>query len=96
LQTDPRRDGAAVVAEARALLLAPGIGLLEPEQLGIGQPLFRSRIMQTVLSVRGVLSVSSLTWNGMPFEDYGQSAGAGRYFDFESGGLVVSGSPFHG
>jgi predicted phage baseplate assembly protein len=96
LHTDPRRDAAVVVAAVRALLLAPGTGLLEPEQLGIGRPLFRSRIMQTVLAVPGTVAVSSVTWNGMPFSDYGQTAGAGRYFDFESGGLAVSGSPFHG
>jgi hypothetical protein len=89
-------DAAVVVAAVRDALLAPGTGLLEPERLGIAKPLFRSRILQTVLSVPGALAVLSLTWNGLPFGGYGQRPASGHYFDFESGGLSVSGSPSHG
>jgi len=36
--------------------------------------------------------VRSLQWNKGVFADYGKSPGAGKYFDFELGNLIVTGS----
>jgi len=94
--TDPRRDSAAVVAAVRELLLGPGTGLLEPERVGIGRALFRSHVLQAVLSVTGALAVRAITFDGSPFVDFGKTPGPGAYFDFESGGLDIAGSPAHG
>ena len=95
VETDPARDTAAVLAAVQAELLAPGTGVLEPEQFGIGQPLFRTAIMRAVLTVPGAVSVRKLTLGGADFSNYGRSPGAGRYFDFESS-LKVTGSPSDG
>ena len=94
--TDPRRDAAAVVAAVRERLLAPGSGVLEPERVGIARALFRSHVMQAVLSVTGALAVRALTFDGDPFVDFGKTPGPGAYFDFERGGVDVAGSPAHG
>jgi hypothetical protein len=95
VETDPARDTAAVLAAVHAELLAPGIGVLEPEQLGIGQPLFRTAIMRAVLTVPGAVSVRKLTLAGADFSNYGLSPGAGRYFDLENS-LSITGSPSDG
>jgi hypothetical protein len=67
---------AAVVAR----LTAAGTGLLSPEQIGIGAPLFRSRILAEVLAVEGVSSVGGLLWQGAPLDAYGVTPGNGAYF----------------
>ena len=92
VETDPAQDTPTVLTAVQAELLAPGTGVLEPEQLGIGTPLFRAAIMQAALTVPGTVSVRALTWNGVDFSQYGYGPGVGQYFDFESS-LQVTGSP---
>ncbi|HEX6324503.1 MAG TPA: baseplate J/gp47 family protein, partial [Vicinamibacterales bacterium] len=94
--TDPRRDSATVISAVRALLLAPGTGLLAPERVGIGRALFRSHILHAVLSVTGALAVRAITFDGDPFIDFGKTPGPGAYFDFERGGVDTAGSPTDG
>ena len=53
----------------------------------------RSVICAAVLSVPGAAGVRSLQWNAQVFDAYGKSPGAGKYFDFEAGNLIVTGSP---
>jgi len=91
VQTDPRRDTPTVLGAVRDALLAPGKGLLEPERQGIGTTLFRSTIMQTVLTVPGAVAVRALTLNGVSFSPYGRNPGPGKFFDFEAA-LSVTGS----
>lgn len=91
LAVDPRRLEADVLAAVRTALMDPGTGLLAPERIGIGLPLFRSRIFEVVLAVPGAVAVTGLLWNGSPFDPYGLSPGAGKYFDFEKGALLLNG-----
>ncbi|HEY0480557.1 MAG TPA: baseplate J/gp47 family protein [Kofleriaceae bacterium] len=95
LETDPERRTAAVVDAVRHRLLDPG-GLLTADQLGIGSTLFRSVLLREVMTVTGVLGVRALRWNDLAFADFGVRPGAGRYFDLETAGLTVTGSPRHG
>jgi hypothetical protein len=59
-------------------------GLLPPERLGIGKPLFRSRLFEFLLNVPGVDSITGLTLAGQPFSEFGVKPPAGSYFDFGS------------
>jgi hypothetical protein len=91
IETDPRRIVDDVLNAVRSALMDKDTGLLAPEQIGIGLPLFRSRIFDAVLAVPGTIAVTGLLWNGAPFDQYGIDPGAGRYFDLEGGALVLNG-----
>jgi hypothetical protein len=91
VETDPRRTAADVAAAVKTALMDPAAGLLAPERIGIGAPLFRSRIFEAVLAVTGTVAVDGLLWNGAAFDPYAMSPGAGSYFDFENGILSVNG-----
>jgi hypothetical protein len=83
---DPTYDGATVVANvAAALLDAPG-GALAIESLGIGRPLYFSRLYAAIHAVPGVQTVS-LAWSrdGAVVTDYGDTPGEGAYFDLSAG-----------
>jgi hypothetical protein len=88
---DQRYLEADVLANVRAVLLEPGKGMLTPEKLGIGKPLFRSAIFERVLSVRGTLAVRGLFIGDFGWWNHGLKPGAGKYFDFEQGGLSLNG-----
>ena len=91
VQIDPRFVYNQVLNELRIQLTNTDSGLLAPESLGIGKPLFRSQIFAAVTSVPGVLSVRNILWNNTPFSVYAKTPGAGKYFDFEKGGLELNG-----
>jgi hypothetical protein len=80
-----------VVNAVRQALLNKETGLLAPERIGIGKPLFRSHIFAVVLSVPGTVAVRGLLLNSAPLPEYGVSPGAGNYFDFENGSVVLNG-----
>jgi hypothetical protein len=82
ITTDPRRFETDVLTDARTALMDVETGLLPPERLGIGKPLFRSRLFDFLLSVPGVISITGLSLGDWPFSDYGIKPEAGRYFDF--------------
>jgi len=90
LTHDPRRFEDEVLSSARAALMDVEIGLLPPERLGIGKPLFRSRLFEFMLAIPGVVSITGLTYQSVPFVDYGIKPPAGYYFDF-SNGLILNG-----
>ena len=90
LTHDPKRFEAEVVTAARTALMDVETGLLAPERLGIGKPLFRSRLFEFLLAVPGVISVTGLTAGKLPFSKFGIKPPAGRYFDF-SDRLFVNG-----
>jgi hypothetical protein len=75
----------------RAALLNQDTGLLAPERIGIGKPLLRSRLFAAVLAVPGAVAGRGLLFNNAPLTDYGVSPGAGNYFDFENGSVVING-----
>lgn len=89
---DPRYLEENVIAAIFELLLAPKIGLLLPEKLTIGKPLFRSVIFGAVLSIEGVASIQNISWDGTVFCETAKSPGAGNYFDFEQGTLLINGN----
>ena len=90
LTHDPRRFEDEVLIAARIALMDVETGLLPPERLGIGKPLFRSRLFEFLLAVAGVISVTGLNSGTTPFLDYGIKPPAGSYFDF-SNALYLNG-----
>ena len=82
LTHDPKRFEDDVLSDARTALMDVETGLLAPERLGIGKPLFRSRLFEFMLDLTGVVSVTGLTFNSAPFSNYGVKPPAGYYFDF--------------
>ena len=82
LTHDPKRFEDEVLSGARTALMDVEAGLLAPERLGIGKPLFRSRLFEFLLNLTGVVSVTGLTFNSTPFSNYGVKPPAGYYFDF--------------
>jgi len=82
LTTDPKRFESDVLTAARTALMDVETGLLPPERLGIGKPLFRSQLFDFLVNVTGVKSVTGLTYWYLPFSDYGIRPAAGHYFDF--------------
>ena len=90
LKTDPKRFEEEVCTTARTALMNVETGLLAPERLGIGKPLFRSALFEFLLRVEGVESVTGLTYNTSPFSAYGVKPPAGYYFDFAAG-LYING-----
>ena len=91
LRVDPRRVPGDVTAAVRAELLDPERGLLAPDLIGIGQPLFRSRIFAAATAVPGVEAVRALRWNGADFPGFAVDPGAGRFFDLRDGLEVTAG-----
>jgi hypothetical protein len=69
-------------------------GLLVPERIGIGKPLFRSRVFEAVMSIEGTLSVRDIIFKFLWFQwswtTHALKSPAGTYFDFEKGGLLLS------
>jgi hypothetical protein len=85
-----------VLADVRTALLESEVGMLVPEKLGIGKPLFRSQVFAAVLAVEGVEAVQGvqLSYPGIQgtWDSFGIKPDTGKYFDFEQGGLVLNGS----
>jgi len=90
VRVDVKYVGSFVEESVRDSLLDPQRGILSPERVGIGEPLYRSRVLGAVETVAGVSSVAGLQFRGSPFSRIAEHPGPGRYFDFEAG-LEVSG-----
>jgi hypothetical protein len=80
----------AVRGAVREALFDPDSGPLAPEVMGIGRPLFRSRILGAVTSVPGAESVSKLDIDGRPFSAFLITPEAGHYFEFEREAALTS------
>lgn len=80
-----------VTKHIRETLINTSNGLLAPENIGIGLPLFRSRIFQSVLNVAGTDAVQSILHGGLNFGDFAIAPGTGNYFDIEQGSLIING-----
>lgn len=91
IAVDPRYLESRVLAAVRTALTDTDRGLLSPEHVGIGLPLFRSRVFDAVLNVAGTVAVTGLLLNGVSFDPYGVAPGTGKYFEFESGTLLLNG-----
>ncbi|MBN1875051.1 MAG: hypothetical protein JXA33_12535 [Anaerolineae bacterium] len=95
LEIAPRYLEDNVLPEVRAALTDSEKGLLSPERVGIGQPLFRSRIFEVVNSIVGVVCVQGILLkfdsDFWPWTSSAITAPAGSYLDFERGGLWLNG-----
>jgi hypothetical protein len=100
VEIDERYLDTLVLPQIRAALLHPDTGLLAPERVGIGQPLFRSRIFEAVNTIAGVVSVRGillhLLWWVFPWEVPAIKPPASTYLDFEQGGLRINGKEADG
>jgi predicted phage baseplate assembly protein len=81
VRVDRRYQLPLVQAAVTTQLTAAGTGLLSPERIGIGVPLFRSHILAEALAVEGVSTLGGLLWQGAPFAEYGITPGEGAWFD---------------
>jgi hypothetical protein len=91
LSIDQRYNRDEKIVAARECLMNKINGLLVPEVIGIGKPLYRSRLYEALTSIEGIPGVGMITWNGQPFDTYAKCPEAGNYFDVETGGLVLNG-----
>jgi hypothetical protein len=91
VQIDPRYLEQDVIRQLRQHLMDKQNGLLAPEKIGIGTPLYRSKIFEAVLKIKGTVSVDSILLNRKNFDDFAITPGAGHYFDIEQGKLIING-----
>jgi hypothetical protein len=91
VKTDPRYLEADVLRKVREALLNSKTGLLAPERIGIGQPLYRSQVFDAVLAVKGTVSVTGIFINGHPFNQFAVVPGPAGYFSIEKGKLLLNG-----
>ncbi len=96
---DVEVDPDYLVADVRAALREalyrkadlPGTGgLLRAEHLGPEGPVFLSQLAAVVMAVPGVASMRSVSFNGLPFVQWGRKPLDGRYFDFGEPGVNTS------
>jgi hypothetical protein len=81
LEIDARFNAQSVTGQVEQALTNPDSGILAPENIEIGCPLFCSRIFEAVLSVEGVVSVRAMSVDGEP-APFAISVAQGRYRDF--------------
>ena len=91
VEIDSRYLEKNVLKAIRKALMDKETGLLSPERIGIGQPVFRSRIFEAVVEVPGAVGVRDIEWNSAPFSAFAKKPEAGKYFDLEKGSLVLNG-----
>ncbi len=91
VKVNPRYLEEDVTKHIRETLTNTSHGILAPENIGIGRPLFRSRIFQSVLDVAGTDAVQSILQGGLNFGDFAIVPGTGNYFDIEQGSLIING-----
>lgn len=88
----PRYTEDIVLRELRAMLTAATTGFLVPENIGIGLPLYRSKLFERVLNVEGTESVNAVFLGTQAFKKFAVTPHAGRYFDIEQGSLTLNGN----
>jgi hypothetical protein len=80
-----------VLNNVRSTLTDEDTGLLSPKNIGIGRPLYRSRLFAAILDVPGTVAVTHLTHDTIPFDEIAIKPDAGKYFNVENGGLIING-----
>ena len=96
LELDPAYVPGGVLTKVRSALLDPPGGLFAPGVLGLGQPLYRSRIESAACAVPGVIATHDLLirWQ-RPDGDQSSSGaryspGDGGFFDLSADGLLLA------
>ena len=92
VKIDPRFLEEDVIKQLRKTLTDTGSGLLAPENIGIGLPLYRSNIFKNILNVAGTEAVQGIFINGNNFSEFAIVPGTGYYFDIEQGSLIINGN----
>jgi hypothetical protein len=91
VKIDPRYLEEDVIKQLRETLTDTVSGLLAPENIGIGLPLYRSSIFENILNVAGTEAVQSILIAGNNFSEFAIVPGTGYYFDIEQGLLIING-----
>ena len=91
VKINPRYLDEDVIKQLRETLTSTVNGLLAPENIGIGLPLYRSSIFESILNVAGTEAVQSVIIGGNNFADFAIVPGTGYYFDIEHGSLIING-----
>ncbi|MGE5806937.1 MAG: hypothetical protein ACM34M_14180, partial [Ignavibacteria bacterium] len=91
IEIDTRFLEIKVLTQVREFLMNKETGLLSPENIGIGLPLYRSRIFESVLKIPGTLAIRNINWNNTTFSDFAIHPGSGNYFDLEQGKVLLNG-----
>ncbi len=81
-----------IIREIRSTLLDVKTGLLAPENISIGIPLYRSKIFEAVLNVDGTETVQGIYIGSDDFSDFAVVPGTGMFFDIEQGSLIINGT----
>jgi hypothetical protein len=92
VRIDDRYLETDVIAQVRQALTNIDTGMLAAQNIGIGQPLFQSRLFEAILNVEGTVAVDGVFLNRKNFGQYAVTPGAGRYFDVANGGLIINGT----
>jgi hypothetical protein len=92
VRIDDRYLETDVIAQIREALTNIDTGMLAAQNIGIGQPLFQSRLFEAILRVAGTVAVDGVFLNRKNFGQYAVTPGAGRYFDVVAGGLIINGT----
>jgi uncharacterized phage protein gp47/JayE len=91
LSIDQRYNKDEKIASARECLINPTSGMLATENIGIGKPIYRSQLYKALSSIEGIMGIGMITWNGQAFEAFAKRPDTGKYFDVETGGLILNG-----
>lgn len=98
IEIDERYRDGDVLDQVHEILLGEDDGLLQPANMGFAEPLFRSVLFETILSVPGTVSVRgvTLTYWGSQFPWYfaALSPIAGYVWDFTQGGISLNGKTY--
>ena len=92
IEWDSRYREEDVLDAVRDHLLLADEAMLRPENIGIGAALYRSRIIEAAMAVDGVIGVPDIQHDGLAFTEMGLKPGTGKYFDLESGALLLNGT----
>jgi hypothetical protein len=96
VEVDDRHVESDVLTNVRSALTNEDSGLLSPKNIGIGRPLYRSRLFAAILAVPGAVAVTHLTHDAygsepVPFDELAVKPAAGKYFDVATSGLIING-----
>jgi hypothetical protein len=70
VEIDERYLDDDVLSQVRTALMDTEVGLLAPERIGIGKPVFRSRVFEAVTAVEGVDSIRGIWLRSPQTSDY--------------------------
>ncbi len=91
VRIDNRFVASDVIQQLRYALTNPDTGMLAAQHIGIGRPLFQSRLFEAILQVEGTVAVDGIILNKKNFDQYAVTPGTGHYFNVGENGLTING-----